>query len=437
MGKLTNTMETKFLPLAQKFSHQKYLQAISNAFLSIIPFLTIGSLALVITCPPVDYTTLEPGFLHSFFKGWAALAAAIGTPVGQISSICMDYMAIYVAGGIGFFLARHYKMKGFLPVASSIVNFFLLAGFSADGSRTLDYFGGMGLFVAIFSSILTIELLRFLLDRKVGKISLEGQGVPETITESFAALVPSLITMAAAALLSWVIVLITKDTLPNLMTLIMSPFITAVDSIWGVVIFSLLVCIFWWFGIHDSCITGPMSPLLTATLVANTAAYAAHTTLPHIVTKPFWWMFMAIGGSGATFGLCLVLLFACKSKQLRTVGKLGIVPAFFNINEPVIFGVPIMLNPVMFIPFVSAMTINAILVYICMATGLVAKCFSYPGWNMFCPIGALLATMDIKALILVVVLIVVDALIYLPFTLALDRQKLKEERSAADETAAQ
>ena len=79
MGKLTNTMETKFLPLAQKFSHQKYLQAISNAFLSIIPFLTIGSLALVITCPPVDYTTLEPGFLHSFFKGWAALAAAISS----------------------------------------------------------------------------------------------------------------------------------------------------------------------------------------------------------------------------------------------------------------------------------------------------------------------------------------------------------------------
>ena len=165
-------------------------------------------------------------------------------------------------------------------------------------------------------------------------------------------------------------------------------------------------------------------------LAANITAYAsgtASTELPYIMTYPFWFMFLMIGGSGATFGLCLLLLFGCKSKQLKTVGKLGIVPAFFNINEPIIFGVPLMLNPIMYTPFVGSVMVNGLITYLCMNFGIVGRTIADPSWNMFCPIGALISTMDIKAMLLVIFLIILDIVIYFPFIKVYDNQKIREE----------
>ena len=171
MKKLSEMLEKKLLPMANKFSKQRHLRAISNSFLSIVPFLTIGSLALVLISPPVDYTTLEPGFMYSFFQAWAVFAEQIATPIGSIYTICMEFMSIFVAAAIGYFLAQEYKMKGFLPPVLSTVAFLILAGLGADGSKTFDYFGGTGLFTAIIGSIIAIEILHFLFKRKVGYIS--------------------------------------------------------------------------------------------------------------------------------------------------------------------------------------------------------------------------------------------------------------------------
>lgn len=431
MNKLSAMLEKKLLPMANKFSKQRHLKAVSNAFLSIVPFLTIGSLALVLISPPVDHTTLEPGFMYTFFQGWAALAEVIATPIGSIYTICMEFMSIFVAAAIGYFLAQEYKMKGFLPPVLTTITFLILAGLQLDGSKTFDYFGGTGLFTAIIGSIIAIEILQFLFKRKVGYISLEGQGVPEALTQAFALLIPTAITLISIGLIHWGIVSLTGDTLPALMAVIMTPILGATDSLPGVLLLAFLVMTFWWFGIHDSCITGPMTAFWTIALTSNIAAYnagAATTAVPYIVTDPYWFMFLMIGGSGATFGLCVTLLLFCKSKQLKTVGKLSIVPAFFNINEPIIFGVPLMLNPLMYIPFVGAVLVNCIISYSVMYFGLVGRTIAQPGWNMFAPIGGLLSTLDIKAMLLIIVLIVIDALIYLPFVKVYDKQKVEEEK---------
>lgn len=187
----------------------------------------------------------------------------------------------------------------------------ILAGLGADGSKTFDYFGGTGLFTAIIGSIIAIEILHFLFKRKVGYISLEGQGVPEALTQAFALLIPTAITLIGIGLLHWGIVSFTGDTLPALMTVLLSPVLSATDSLPGVFLLAFLVMTFWWFGIHDSCITGPMTAFWTIALTANIAAFnsgAATTAVPYIVTDPYWFMFLMIGGSGATFGLCIVLL---------------------------------------------------------------------------------------------------------------------------------
>lgn len=135
---------------------------------------------------------------------------------------------------------------------------------------------------------------------------------------------------------------------------------------------------------------------------------------------------MAIGGSGATLGLAF-LAATSKSKQIKTIGRLSLIPSLFNINEPLIFGLPLMYNPTMMIPFVLVMPLNAVITYLAMDFGLVARTFADASWNMISPIGALINTMDVKAALLVLLLIVLDLVIYFPFFKVYEKQKLKEE----------
>ena len=398
--------------------------------MTLIPFLTIGSIALVLISPPIASDTMDPGLLKNFIQGWEAMASFLKIPLGAVNSMCMDFMAIYVAAAMGFFLARDYKIKGYLPPVLTTVSFLILSTINVEGEKMFDYFGGQGLFTAILSSILAIELLRILKEKKVGFISLEGQGVPEALTESFALLVPTLIVLVVVSIIHTIVLSSTGNVTPALIAVLMEPLISFTNSLPGVLFLAFLVMTFWWFGIHDTCITGPMKAFWYTALAANITAYAsgtASTELPYIMTYPFWFMFLMIGGSGATFGLCLLLLFGCKSKQLKTVGKLGIVPAFFNINEPIIFGVPLMLNPIMYTPFVGSVMVNGLITYLCMNFGIVGRTIADPSWNMFCPIGALISTMDIKAMLLVIFLIILDIVIYFPFIKVYDNQKIREE----------
>ena len=198
-----------------------------------------------------------------------------------------------------------------------------------------------------------------------------------------------------------------------------------------------LMPFFFWFGIHDSVLTSPLDPFVYANLYANMDAYAAGvaaTALPHVVAPPFLWYFMTIGGNGATLALALLCL-RSRSKQVSAIGKLGIVPVCFGVNEPIIFGLPVMYNPLMFIPSILNMVLNAGITYFAMDFGLVNKVFAYPGWNVPAPIGAFLSTMDIRAVVLIVVLIVINLLVYYPFFRAYEKKKLAEEAETAPESA--
>lgn len=436
MDSIATFIEKHIAPVANALGMNRYVIAIQNAFLTLVPFMTIGSFALIITSPPVDYTTMEPGIGQAFFQGWAALADVTMLPLTIVNNATMGILSIWAAVGLSFFLARHYKMASFLPVALGVAGFVEMALFDAEGSFTTDFFGGTGLFAAIFVSFAAVELYRFLSERKIGYIDLTGQGIPPALSDSIGNLVPATIVLIAFGVLSSVVINMTGASFPNLLGLVMQPLVGALDSGLGVLLLALFVMVLWWFGIHDSVITSPLFAFLTPSLAANMTAYAAGvpvTELPNILNEPFWWTFMMIGGSGATFGLAFCALFS-KSKQLRTVGKLGIVPAFFNINEPIIFGMPIMFNPTLFIPFVLCPVLNGVVAYAAMAMGIVGRCFVYPSWNMFCPIAAILATMDWKAVVLCACLIIVDVLIYLPFFKAYEKKKIQEELAEAAET---
>ena len=429
MNTFISFIEKKVAPIANKIGRQKYIQAITSTFMTMIPLMTIGSFALIIISPSMDYTTLDPGIIRSFFQGWQALADFTHGPLSAVFKGTMGAISLYVAIGLSYYLARGHKMSTFLPIALSAVTFIIVNAIGIDGGLSTTYFEGTGLFASIFISIATFELYRFLYDRKIGRIDFGDIGIPPVLSESFASLIPMAIVIVIMGIFSVAITTLTGDVFPNLMAVLMEPVIGSVDSVWGIVLVAVFVSLFWWFGIHDSVIMGPLNTVFISNLTANMNAYALGTAavmLPFIASRPFWFTFVAIGGSGATFGLCLLCL-RSKSKQIKTIGKLAIVPAFFNINEPIIFGLPIMFNPMFFIPFIGAMACNGIVAYLCMNFGIIARPFADPTWNMFAPIAALISTMDIKAVILVVLLIVMDIIIYLPFFKIYEKQKVEEE----------
>ena len=433
MNKLSAMIERYVAPMANKLARQKYVQAIQSTFLTMIPFLTVGSFALILISPAMDFHEMDPGIMRTFMEGWQWFADFAYGPLNAINYATMSCLALYLAFGMGFFLSKHHGMKGYLPTVLCGISFIVVNAIAPDGSFTTDYLGGTGLFGSMITAGIAFELYRFLYDHKVGRIELQGGNVPPALTESFASLVPVVIVLAVMGLMSTAVITFAGVPFPGLIGALLEPVVSMIDNVFGVMILSLLVMVLWWFGIHDSVITGPLTPFLYHNLSVNMTAYAAGTAaiaLPYVLTEPFWWTFMAIGGSGATFGLALLLL-RSKSKHLKTVGKLGIIPVFFNINEPIIFGMPLMLNPTMMFPFVFAMTANGVISYLLMDIGLVARTFVYPSWNMFCPIGALLATLDIKAVLLVIGLIIMDMIIYYPFLKVYEKQKLQEEAEVA------
>lgn len=432
MDKISNWMEEKVLPIANKISQQKFLKAISNGVLSVMPFMVVGCFAMILWCPPLKSANMDPGFWQSFMMGWEWIADTFNFLWTVICTCCLDFMCLYVVPSIAYNLAKEEKMDGFLPAGLAVVTFGICAGFDAEGGFTTGYFGGAGLFTGIVVAILTVELLKFLIDKNFGKIEIMGESVPPAITQSFISLFPAAVVICAAALLAWLPVLAFNTPLSGIIALVLSPLVNVLNNPFGIAILSMLTCVLWWFGIHDSVITDPISPLLTTMFLANADAVkagAAATALPYIVSKPFYWIFITVGGSGGTLGLCILLLLFAKSKQCKTVGKLGIVPACFNINEPVIFGLPIMLNPVLLIPFVLAHGVNAGIAYTAMALKLCNTAYLYPSWNLPAPIGALLSTMDVKAVVVMFIIIAADMLLYYPFMKMYDKKMLEEEQA--------
>lgn len=429
MHKISQFIEEKVAPVATRLSSQKYLKALQSTFLFLIPFFTIGSFALVLISPPMDYTTMDPGFLCSFMRGWQAFADYTGPVLEYVFNVTMPLMSLYVAVGISYNLCKEYKMNTMMPILVTMSTFVISASMNVDRTLSFAAFDATGLFTAIFVGITSFELYRVLVKKKIGRINLEGSGVPPALADSIGNLVPVAIVVILTAFLNNLLLSFAHINLPQVITMLMTPLVSAVDNVWGIIILALIVMVFWWFGIHDSVITSALDPFFYSNLGANAAAFAAGTAavaLPHVVTAPFWWNFMAIGGSGATLGLAFLAL-TSKSKQLRTIGKLSFIPSLFNINEPLIFGLPLMYNPIMMIPFIIVMPLNGLITYLAMSSGLVARTFAYASWNMFSPIAALIDTMDFKAVLLIIFLIVVDILIYLPFFKAFEKEKIAEE----------
>lgn len=429
LEKFTNFVDSKLAGPMDKIANQRHLRAIRDGIIATLPLIIIGSFFLIVAFPPLPASWGITEFLTSN-------AATILLPY----RMTMYIMSLYATFGIGASLARTYDLDsvsgGILATIAFLLTFVPvnIPAEALDAAGTAGFvlpmanLGGGGMFVGIITSIIAVEIYR-MTDKSKFKITMPEQ-VPPAVARSFEALTPTLIVILGMATITYFIGFDWHSAVAKIVT----PLISAADSLPSVLLLIFMITFFWVFGIHGVSIVGSLArPVWLQLLEGNTTALAAGETLPHIAAEPFFQWFVWVGGSGATIGLAILLAFTAKSEYGSKLGKAIITPSLFNINEPVIFGVPIVLNPIMMIPFVFTPMIMATIAWFVTKAGMVNPVIVTAPWTLPGPIGAYLATGgDWRAAVLNLILILVSVICYYPFVKIYDNNELAKEKGLSE-----
>ncbi|KAF1303107.1 PTS sugar transporter subunit IIC [Enterococcus saccharolyticus] len=429
LDKFTQWVEKYLAGPMATIANQRHLRAIRDGIIAALPLIIVGSFFLIIAFPPLPASWGVTQFLQEN-------AGTILLPY----RMTMYIMALYATFGIGASLAKSYGLDQVSGGILAAISFLLtlvpvaipeeaveLAGVSGF-VLPMANLGGGGMFVGIVTSIIAVEVYRFT-DKSKFKITMPEQ-VPPAVARSFESLTPTLIVMLLIGSITYYL----GFDWHSFVGKVISPLVSAADTLPSVLLLIFLTTFFWFFGIHGVSIVGSIArPLWLQLLEQNSSALASGDALPTIGAEPFYQWFVWIGGSGATIGLAILLAFRAKSEYGSKLGKAIIAPAIFNINEPVIFGVPIVLNPTLMIPFIGAPMILAIVAWFATKLGLVSAVTVTAPWTLPGPIGAFLATNgDWRAAVLNVVLIVLAVVIYYPFFKIYDKNELAKEQGMTE-----
>lgn len=423
MKALFDFLENTLTPIAGRLATQKHVCAIRDGFIGAMPFMIVGSFLLVFAFPPfAEDTTFFIG------KAWVDFSATYFDELMTPFNMSMGIMSCYISACIAYNLAQSYKLDPLPTAMLSLMSFLLIAAPMKDGTLSAEHLGGTGIFTAILIAMFVTELTRFL---KVNNIGFKlPEQVPDKIRQSFNLLIPAMIVIVTIYPLNLVLQDQFDLLLPGAIMAVFKPLVSASDTLPAILLAVIVAHTLWFAGIHGSAIIGGiMAPFWLYNLGQNQAALAAGEPLPHTFIEPLWSFFVVLGGSGATFALVLLYLNS-KSAHLKAIGRLGLVPSIFNINEPVIFGSPIVMNPIMFIPFVGAPLINATIAYFATSLNWIGKMVSLVPWTAPAPIGAAWgAGWHLNNAILVFILIGVNFVVYYPFFKIYEKQLLAEENA--------
>lgn len=424
---LTNFIENKVTPIAGRIGNQRHVTSIRDGFISALPFMIVGSFMLVFIFPP-----FSPDTSWGFAQAWLGFSNEYRDQLMLPFNLSMGVMTFFISTGVAASLARHYDLDPLATGLLALMSFLLVAAPIEDGKLVMTYFGGPGIFTALITAIFATEVYAFL-KRKNITIKLPPE-VPAGVARSFEILIPVLVIICTLHPLNLFIEAETGMIIPQAIMSMLEPLVSASDSL-PAILLAVLVCqILWFAGIHGALIvTGIMNPFWLANLAVNQTALANGMEPPVIFLQGFWDHYLLIGGVGSTLPLAFMLA-RSRSIHLKTVGKLSTVPALFNINEPLLFGTPIIMNPVMFLPFVFVPMINAVVAYFALKFDLVARVVSVTPWTTPGPIGASwAANWAMSPVILCFICMAISAVVYLPFIKAYEKQLLENEAKQHEE----
>ena len=420
----TAWFERYLVPPLGALASSVYLQAVRDGFIIFtLPLVLAGSLFLIVANPPI------PVLAHLI----APYQAAILVPY-QLS---FGLMALFLAFGVAYSLAQYLRTEPVQPAVLAMV-LFLVASVPVRDLTTLSlgevlpYWGGQGLLVGILIGLMTTKVVRWFRGSRF-TIRLP-KTVPPNVKRAFEALIPAVLLLTLIWGIEWFVSSyaftgtdgkLHQMTLPVLFMRAFQPLVFVQDSYPAALLEIILMMLLWSVGIHGmNVVTAIALPFWLTTLAGNSTG--GHG----IVTEPFFHIFAHLGGSGATWPLVIYML-RSRSAQLRTVGKVALGPAIFNINEPVTFGVPMVLNPLMMIPFVLVPVTIVTINYFAFSVGLVHVPVVMQPFTVPLGISGFVATGgDIRGSLLQFFDLAVSALIYYPFFKAWERVLVAREEAA-------
>jgi len=294
------------------------------------------------------------------------------------------------------------------------------------------------LFLGMFIAILSVEIYSKLESYSGLRIKMP-ESVPPNVSASFSALIPAIITVVIIATFGFVFHQVTGMYLYDAVyQVIQRPLESVMQSLPGILLLMFVAQLFWVIGIHGNQMIKPIrEPLLLGAIMVNMTAFEQGHEVPNIITMPFWDVYMSIGGSGCTIGLLLAVMLATRRKEMREISKLSLGPSVFNINEPVIFGMPIMLNPILAIPFIITPLITGTIGYFATSLGFAGRAVVMVPWTTPPIINAWLSTAgSMGAVITQAGCIVVSVLIYLPFVKVASRRAEQAQLEAMQQKQA-
>ena len=413
--KVEGFIRKTLVPIANKVDSNPYLTAIKKGMVVMTPVLLLGSIAAIF--PSIPEFIKTPG-VASWFENY-------GYIFGIISKVSLGLVGLYAVLAISYFLSEHYKLYTVGSMMLSAIAFLIVAmDVDDNGNIVASYLDSKGLFTAIFVAIISVKHYQFFTKHKL--VIKMPEGVPDFVSSSF-----ELITPTAAIGVLFIVIRAVTDSLsggvllPQVIMDVLAPAIGSLDSLWIIYFVLVLRLVFWFFGIHSAVLSPILSPIAVQYLSENIAAHEAGEPLQHVITNGTLSAFANFSGSGVTIGLVLAMLIS-KSLRYKKVGAVALLPSLFGINEPVLFGVPIILNPVLMIPFIFGGALVGMFPMICMKLGLLNfPIFDPPYVPVF--MEGFLTGFDWRAIIIQVIQVAMSFGLYLPFFKVLEKQELERE----------
>ncbi len=408
MTQPTQFLNTHVVPALTAVSENTYMSAIRAGMVSVVPLTIIGGLFTVLSYLPIT--------------GWDKLIAPYLQLLQVPVTATFGLLGIFVCFAIGYDLGKQLKQEAIVSASMATVIFLMISLKLEDLTFSMDSLGSKGLFTAILIALISVRVQKFFTDKKF-VIKLPAN-VPPVVYESFLSLSP----LFFLVVVFWVIRFVLGVDIDHLVQTAFKPLVFALNTLPGILVYAFLVTLLWSVGINgDNAMDAIVAPIFLQYLAENVAARGLGQPLPYVTAYGFFTTFVNVGGTGATIALALIM-WNSKEPGFRKISRLSLPTQIFQINEPIFFGFPIVLNPIFMIPYILNALILTAGSYLLMHWDIIQKPFVNVPWTTPPIIGHYLVSGgDWKAALWGGISIVIAMLVYYPFAKAGERQRLKAE----------
>lgn len=412
VNKATRFLSKWIVPPLTVLSENTYLSAIRAGMVSVVPLTIIGGLFIILCFLPIS--------------GWDQIVAPYLKLLQVPVSATFGLLSVFVCFAIGYDLGKRLKQEAIISATMATVIFLMIqlrvGDKPEDISLAMDNLGSKGLFTAVIIALIVVPVQKFFTDRNI--VVRLPENVPSVVYESFLSLVP----LFFLVLVFWGIRFVFGVDLDRLIQSGFQPLVFALNTLPGILVYAFLVTLLWSVGINgDNAMDAIVAPIFLQYLTANVEAMTQGQPLPYVTAYGFFTAFVNVGGTGATIALALVMLNS-KEPGFRKVSRLSLPTQVFQINEPIFFGFPIVLNPILMVPYILNALVLTASTYLLMDWGLIRRPLVNVPWTTPPVLGHYLVTGgDWKAAVWGAVSIAIAMVIYYPFAKAAERQRLRAE----------